>query len=223
MYCIDELFQGFLSFVGWIAMFASRVFVFAMASMVIGRYISVVALVHALFISVWVYRIAIESHTTALDSETEVDDVAPPRPVHQNKTKLFMLVFLFFGIPSLVLWPIMFQLKERKRPLWFLLIATVENAALLTLWYVFHKATSTTDQYLMLSVIGCTVLANLFISGYVCCKPSFTDEVVLYDMRFSQTESFGIYFEFCDVVFNLKVRKVFQQELEKIRQQVDNM
>ena len=197
-------------------MFISRVMIFALATTICGVYFSLFCLVHALGFSIWVYRIAVQSHAEV--TNTRETDNPQETAVQRNRFQLAILVFLFFGLPSLVLWPIMFQLKERKRPLVFLFVNTLENVILLMLWY-FAKQTPHTDAdyYSLLIVVVATLVADLFLSGYMLCKPKLTDQVVLHDMRYTDTESFGIYYEFCDIVFRLKVRKELQNELEEIR------
>ena len=135
-----------------------------------------------------------------------------------------IMVFLFFGLPSLLIWPIMFQLKENRRPLKFLLIVTLENIGLLILWFVFQfsrgqdlQQLTDTHIWLVIGVVCSTLTAVLFLSGYVICKPKLTDQVVLHKMRASDTESYGIYYEFCDIVFKLPNTERIGEELEDIR------
>ena len=196
-------------------MFTSRVVVFALALTLFRVWFVPFFVVHAVGFSIWVYNIAVESHNEATD--TQVTDNPETRPVQKNRFHLAILVFLFFGLPSLVLWPIMFQLKEKKRPLVFLFVNTVENAVLLVVWYFCKSTNSPMDMYSLLVVVIGTLVADLFLSGYILCKPKLTDQVVLHDMRYQDTESFGIYYEFCDIVFRLKVRRQFTEELEEVR------
>lgn len=211
----DGILTGMLSFIGWISMFTSRVVVFALALTLFRVWFVPFFVVHAVGFSIWVYNIAVESHNEATD--TQVTDNPETRPVQKNRFHLAILVFLFFGLPSLVLWPIMFQLKEKKRPLVFLFVNTVENAVLLVVWYFCKSTNSPMDMYSLLVVVIGTLVADLFLSGYILCKPKLTDQVVLHDMRYQDTESFGIYYEFCDIVFRLKVRRQFTEELEEVR------
>lgn len=212
----DGILTGMLSFIGWISMFTSRVVIFALATTVFGVWFVLFCFLHALGFTIWVYGIAVNSHTEPTDSQ--VTDNPQVRSVQKNRFQLAILTFLFFGLPSLVMWPIMFQLKEEKRPLVFLFVNTIENALLLIVWYFLKSTNSAMDLYSLLIVVIGTLVADLFLSGYMLCKPKLTDQVVLHDMRYTDTESFGMYYEFCDVIFRLKVRKGFQEELEDIRQ-----
>jgi hypothetical protein len=117
----------------------------------------------------------------------------------------------------------MFQLKENRRPLKFLLIITIENIALLGLWFIFQfnqnqtlQQLTDTHVLLVIGVVCATLLADLFLTGYIICKPKRTDKVVLYEMRTTDTESFGIYYEFCDIVFKLETEGI-GKELERVR------
>lgn len=204
-----------LSFIGWISMFTSRVVVFALALTLFRVWLIPFFVVHAVGFSIWVYNIAVESHNE--ETDTQMTDNPQTRAVQKNRFQLAILVFLFFGLPSLVMWPIMFQLKEKKRPLVFLFVNTVENGVLLLIWYFCKSTNSPMDVYSLMVVVIGTLVADLFLSGYILCKPKLTDQVVLHDMRYTDTESFGMYYEFCDIVFRLKVRRQFSEELEVVR------
>ncbi|KAH7642239.1 xk-related domain containing protein [Dermatophagoides farinae] len=195
--------------VGWTSMFASRILVFALAAIIIKQWIVVLCLVHVIGFTIWVYKIAMEALE---EMDTQAD---------RSKKRGFstaVLIFFFFGLPSLVMWPYMFYLKEKQRPMRFLFIVFIENTILVSLWFGLHSTKANTDIYWLMAVIVTTVVATLFLSLYFCCKPSKVDQVVLYDMRYSDTESFGIYFEFCDIVFNLKVEKEVKELLDIIRE-----
>ena len=73
-----------------------------------------------------------------------------------------------------------------------------------------------THMYLVLGVVCATLGADLFLSGYVICKPKLTDQVVLHKMRATDTESYGIYYEFCDIVFKLPNTERIGQELDEV-------
>lgn len=195
-------------------MFISRTICFAMGTKLFRMYFFAFTIIHILGFTIWVYKIAVRSHEVA----DTIDDVPCVRqPLHQNKFQLAMLVFFFFGLPSLVVWPIMFQLKEKKRPLVFLMVVTIENMLLLLLWIIFKNENTETERLLILIVIGSTITAVLFISAYLCLKPKLTDMVALHDMRATEKEMFGIYYEFCDIVFKLKISRDFQQTLNDVR------
>jgi len=200
-------------------MFVSRVVVFALSTTIFRVYFILFYLIHSLCFSIWVYGIALKSGKSGNEAapREETANSSEEKPARKNRFQLAILVYLFFGLPSLVMWPIMFQLKENKRPLIFLFVTTVENVLLLLLWYFLKQTNSTVDLYSLLIVVVATLVADLFLSGYVLCKPKLTDQIVLHDMRYTDTDSFGIYYEFCDIVFVLKADKKLSEELEEIR------
>ncbi|XP_027194563.2 uncharacterized protein LOC113789247 [Dermatophagoides pteronyssinus] len=205
----DGILTGFLSLIGWTSMFTSRILVFALAAIIIKQWIILLCLIHVIGFTIWVYKIAME----ALDADPHAD---------RSKKRGFgtiVLIFFFFGLPSLVMWPYMFHLKEKQRPLRFLSVAFIENLILVSLWYGLHSTQAKTDIYWLMAVIITTTMATLFLSLYFCCKPSKVDQVVLHDMRYTDTDSYGIYFEFCDIVFNLTVEKEVKELLEIVREQ----
>ncbi|OTF71532.1 XK-related domain containing protein [Euroglyphus maynei] len=194
---------------GWTSMFTSRILVFALAAIVFKQWIILLCLIHVVGFTIWVYKIAME----ALDEDPQAD---------RSKKRGFgtvVMIFFFFGLPSLVMWPYMFHLKEKQRPMRFLFIILIENVILVSLWFGLYSTKSKTDNYWLMAVIITTVVATLFLSIYFYCKPSKVDQVVLHDMRYTDTESFGIYFEFCDIVFNLRVEKEVKELLEIVREQ----
>ena len=219
----DGILTAFLSFVGWVSMFVSRVAVFSLATTIIGAYISLFCFVHVIGFTIWIYGIAMESHKEEANPTPSTDLREVPESKRKNYFQIATLVFLFFGIPSLVLWPIMFQLKQRGRPLIFLTIITIENAILLSCWYFFKNSHTQTDYYSLILVIAATLMADIFLIGYYCLKPGLTDKVAITKMRFSGTDSFGIYYEFCDVVFRLKVSKQFRSDLAQVEKLVESL
>jgi len=206
-------------------MFTSRVLVFSLSTTIFKVYFLLFYFAHPLAFSIWVYKIAVASHREheLAVQQSEAIDNTGKRRVHQNRFQLAILVYLFFGLPSLVMWPIMFQLKEQKRPLVFLFVNTIENVIFLLIWYFAKETNTTADLYSLLIVVIATLVADLFLSGYILCKPKLTDQIVLHERRKNtDTESFGIYYEFCDIVFKLKVQTTLDEELEEIRQVTEN-
>lgn len=227
-----------LSILGWSSLLISRILVFTFAAAHLKSWIFIFCLVHVLAITVWVYKIAIESHQQLSTDGTSNDVSSDTR----KRSSLALLVFLFFGIPSLVFWPIMFQLKQKRRPLIFLLIMAIENLFLLGLWFIIELSTvgqlTNIKAYIVAAIVCLTVSGCLFLSGYIFCKPKFTDEVVLHDIRQSRAEEeaekfislngissktwnatkYGIYYEFCDLVFNLPASKRVEKGLQEVRQ-----
>lgn len=138
-----------------------------------------------------------------------------------------LLVFLFFGIPSLLIWPMMFQLRQKKRPYIFLGLIALENIILLTIWYfasytAMKIQTEKTITFNLAFICSITTLTGvIMLMLYACCKPKLTDQVVLHNIReqrayenngevyHGQTTrsinatQYGVYYEFCDLVFRL--------------------
>ncbi len=129
------------------------------------------------------------------------------------------MVFLFFGLPSLLIWPIMFQLKENQRPLKFLFIIAIEN--LFGLWFIFqfnqNQTLLQTHKLLGIGVVFATILATFFLICYTMCKPELTDQVVLHEIRTNYSKSYGLYYEFCDIVFKLPYTQRIGVDLERVR------
>ena len=211
----DGLLTGILSLFGWASMFGSRIAIMSLVTTIIRGWIVLLCFVHALAFTIWIYGIAIESYYENPDDQEESDRGNTRGP--RNRFQLWILTFLFFGVPSLVMWPIMFQLKEKNRPMIFLNVVAVENILLMLFWYFMKGTLVQQEKTILMFVIVTSLIAMVFLSLYVCCKPKLTDQVVLNDMRYTSTESFGLYYEFCDIVFNLKVTKRFQEELQTIR------
>ncbi|RWS25882.1 hypothetical protein B4U80_04274 [Leptotrombidium deliense] len=233
----DGPLTGVLSFLGWSCIFVSRVVVFSLVATYIHFWLFILCLIHVLVFSLWIYNIAIESYHIS-SSSTSVTNAQWTST--RRRASIAILVFLFFGVPSLVFWPIMFQLKECKRPLIFLLVITVENIFLLLIWGVFHVSYvgSQLSEYQMLMVsmiVIATLGGTFFLMMYVFCKPKYTDQVVLYKIRETRNQEaptlikmkgdssrminathYGIYYEFCDLVFKLPPTHKIGSALEEI-------
>jgi len=212
----DGLLTGLLSFIGWLSLFISRVVVFTLIASFIGIYIVIFFLIHALSMSIWIYSIAIESYRLHLSTNQTQE-----RTTTRKRISVFIMVLVLFGLPSLLIWPIMFQLKENRRPLKFLFIITIENMALLGLWFVFQfnqnqTLQQLTDTRVLLVVFG-TLLADLFLTSYTICKPKYTDQVVLHEMRTNYSKSYGLYYAFSDIVFKLPNTQRIGEELKRVR------
>lgn len=175
-YFFPHLVTGILSFLGWLSIFVSRIVVFGLAASYIGGFLIILCLIHAVAVSIWVYSIAIESYH--LHSSTNQTHTWTFR----KRASIAILVFLFFGVPSLLIWPIMFQLKENRRPLVFLFIITIENICLLLIWFAFQvsltrdvaeltTSLTTTHSILVTVVVLCTLSGVFFLTCYSLCKP----------------------------------------------------
>ncbi len=207
------------------AMFAGRLLIFTLfLTAVYTLLFSLLLAVHVIAATVWVYSIAEEKWKKS--------------GISFNSLPLTVVTGVVFGLPSLILWPMMFQLNKKGRPLIYLLVVGLENAAMLGFWYlckapksfnVFPNGGSapTADYYFFgLGVIG-TVLGFLILLLYYCLKPKNTDKVVLNDIRNRDNDDdsdnekeyqYGLYYEFCQVIFPLKVKESFAEELANLRE-----
>ncbi|XP_074602121.1 uncharacterized protein LOC141855843 [Brevipalpus obovatus] len=234
----DGKLTYFLSFVGWLSLIISRVLVFSLVTTVIHSWMVVLCLIHILVFSIWIYNIAIESYGISTSSSSVTNAHFTCR---RKRFSLAVMVFLFFGVPSLLIWPIMFQLKEGKRPLIFLLVTTVENLCLLGVWLIWLMINegSNLNDSLVLFIIGivfATLAGDFLLAMYVFCKPKYTDQVVLYEIREGQNMDaptlvklegnfrtsnaiqYGIFYDFCDLVFKLPSTHKIATGLAQIRE-----
>lgn len=123
----------------------------------------------------------------------------------------------------------------------FLLVIILENLSLLAIWFIFDIATfgqlSNTKAIIVGIIVVTTLGGGLFLSLYTFCKPKYTDQVVLHDIRAARAENedskfinlnglssrtwnatkYGIYYEFCDLVFKLPSSNKVAKGLEEIR------
>ncbi|XP_035214468.1 uncharacterized protein LOC118188199 [Stegodyphus dumicola] len=208
----DGILTGTLSMTGWMCIMTSRSIAIALATTVIHGWMILVCLLHGVLVSLWVSTIALRTYTQE-KSSTPFN--------RKRKLALFFLVLSVFGLPSLTYWPIMFELKKRKRPLIFLFILLLENVLFAILWHVFKENSAwAKHDYILVAVMGGTyAIGSLFLLFYMCCKPKYTDHVVYHDMKVRNADSFGMYFEFCDVAFKLARKQEVEMKLKMIREQ----
>lgn len=236
----DGLATHFLSFFGWLSLMSSRVLVFALAASVIHSWLLVLCLIHILVFSLWIYNIAIESYGISTSSSDVTNKQWSSK---RKRSSIGVMVFFLFGIPSLLIWPIMFQLREGRRPLIFLLVTTIENLCLLGVWLIWlmiNEGSNLNNNLvaLTISIVLATLIGDLFLSIYVFCKPKYTDQVVLYkiretrnadaptlekldkiQLRTSNAFKYGIFYEFCDLVFKLPSTHKIATDLQELREQ----
>ena len=196
----DGLYMKTCSFLGWGSMFASRIAIVSLVTTVLRGWIVLLLFVHVLFFTIWVYCIAVKSY-----DNTE----------SLNRCQLWILTFLYFGVPSLVLWPIMFDLNKENRPAKYLSIVVVENILMMLLFYFLKGTPIEHEKITLIIVIVGSLIAMIFLSLYIHFKPKYTEYVVLYLRRHrSSTELCGPYYEFFDIVFNLKLTSEIEQKIE---------
>ncbi|UYV63854.1 XKR6 [Cordylochernes scorpioides] len=197
----DGPMTGFFSWIGWTLLFVSRVIALSMGACIIHGWILIPTVAHALGMTFWIYCLALESH--------EGREV--------RKFQIFLLSFGLFGAPSLLYWPIMFQLKTNYRPFKYLLLILIENSICILLWYFLSE--SKVSLVLLGIVVLSSIIGVLFIVFYISCKPKYSETVALHDMRVKNAESFGIYFDFCNTLFYLPRKQWVEDALEKVQQQ----
>lgn len=214
----DGLLTGLLSLLGWSSLFISRIVVFSLITTLIGYYIVILCLIHAVLMSVWIHWIAIKSYENQTNSWST-----------SKRLSHYLISFLLFGLPSLMIWPLMFQLKEKQRPLLYLIIITVQNFLLIVFWVIFQCNLTSIECFAQLNkthlilviVIFCTtLLALFFLTSYILCKPKYTDKVVYHDIKVAESEMpvhYGVYYVFCDLLFKIENSDEFSKQLKHIR------
>lgn len=212
----DGILTGCLSYLGWLAFYASRVMAFSLAACIIHGWIALICAIHVIGMSAWITAIAWKSY------QMPSDDSDTPEPLaFRRKTSIAFLVTAMFGLPSLVYWPIMFQLKERKRLLIFILVCACENVASFLLWFFSRgkeNITFSTVEIVCSSILfGGFALGVFFIYLYSCCKPKYTDAVVMHDMKVENANSYGIFYAFFDATFKLPKTDGIHLHLKRIR------
>ncbi|GIY88888.1 XK-related protein [Caerostris darwini] len=207
----DGILTGFLSVVGWMSIMISRSVSIALATTVIQGWMILVCIMHAVVISSWVTYIAVKTY---YEESPSINFTS------KRKLALFFVIFSVFGLPSITYWPIMFELKKNKRPLIFLFILLLENVLFIAVWIVFkEKSVWVRHDYVLVFLAGgLYILGALFILFYICCKPKYTDQVVYHDMKACNADSFGMYFDFCDVAFKLARKQEIETRLKEVRE-----
>uniref|UniRef100_T1K3B2 XK-related protein n=1 Tax=Tetranychus urticae TaxID=32264 RepID=T1K3B2_TETUR len=235
----DGKLTHFLSFFGWLSFISSRVLVLGLVTTVIHSWVIVLCLIHVLVFSIWIYNIALESYGISSSSANMTNTQWSSR---RKRLSIAVMVFLFFGVPSLFIWPIMFQLKEGKRPLIFLLVATIENLLLLGVWLIWlmiNEGSHLNDSLVLfiIGIVAATLAGDFLLMMYVFCKPKYTDQVILYEIqqsrnmdaptlvrldgatnRASDAIRYGVFYAFCDIVFKLPSTHKIASGLEQVRQ-----
>lgn len=204
----DGILTGALSVTGWMSIMISRAVAIALAARVIYSWMLLICIIHGLVVALWVTSFAVGSYQESSFNK-------------KRKVALFFLIFAVFGLPSLTYWPVMFELKKNRRPLIFLLLLLVENVIFVLLWAFLRedKEWYKHDVILLAVTATCYIMGSLFILFYICCKPKYTDHVVYHDMKARNADSFGMYFEFCDIAFKLQRKEDVETRLKELREQ----
>lgn len=159
---------------------------------------------------------------------------------------LISQIFFLFAIPSLFYWPFMFNLKLNYRPYKYMALMLTENFFLVMSLIVFtdiersstitgsvstanlmtstiqSRPTTLTTSFNILNVLipvaVTSIVGFLFLSLYLCWKPSMTEYFAHADSVLNESKQSGIYYEFCSRVFkmpdlaNHKFRRLMNQE-----------
>ena len=234
----DGILTSFLAFVGWLSIIVSRILLFSLVAAFIHHWLVLLMVIRCVLLTQWIYKIALRSHTASIqessiatpsesimngtDSINGRGDVVIQYKTRTQRLILWLMTFGFFGAPSLFFWPIMFQLREHKRPQKFLAIISIENVALL---FTFLAANGGRDvpgtvRIVLVVIFVTSLIGILLISFYINVKPKLTDQIVIYDSNSDQKTnkmSYGFYYEFCDIVFKLPSTDHIRDGLEEIR------
>lgn len=104
----DGWLTRIVSYTGWFLVMGSRVLIFCLIVYHVHYWLILFCVVHVLLFSIWIFNIAIESYAV---SSSSAETTTVRFNSLRKRSSLALLVVFFFGIPSLVYWPIMFQLK----------------------------------------------------------------------------------------------------------------
>lgn len=211
----DGILTGTLSFLGWLAMAASRGLALSLLTSVIHGWITVACLAHAVGMTAWMVHFVRQTQQR-LESVRSSSEGSQPLP---STCVTLVLIFALFGLPSLVFWPIMFDFKLKRRVFVFIFIFIVENLLCFGVWQLWGSDSMSHSHVVLISalLLGLTTGGVFFIALYVCCKPEKTDLVVLHHIREDNANRFGIYFDFCKVIRILPDTQDIARDLEKIR------
>ncbi|KAM7314019.1 uncharacterized protein ISCGN_003804 [Ixodes scapularis] len=212
----DGLLTGTLSFLGWLAVAASRGLALSLLTSVIHGWIVVACLVHGVAMTAWIASFVWEAHRRLDSVRQPGDDASQPL---RSPCITLILIFALFGLPSLIFWPVMFDFKLKRRVFLFIFVFVVENLLCFGVWQLWGSDGMPHTYVVLLSALflGLTTAAIFFIALYVCCKPEKVDLVVLHHIREDNANKYGIYFDFCKVIRILPDTKDIARDLEKIR------
>ena len=234
----DGWLTRIVSYTGWFLLMTSRVLLFCLIIFYIHYWLILFCVMHIVCMSVWIFNIAIESYAVS-SSSVSANPTTEQFSSLRKRGSLAVLVLFFFGVPSLIYWPIMFQLKENNRVLKWLIIISLENMVLLAIFFYFQTQASVNLQVFLIRILYGIAIATFcgvfLILFYVFCKPRYTDQVVIYEIRESNqiaptfsklneslkvagnSVQYGIYYDFCDIVFKLPSTHKIRNDLQEIR------
>ena len=124
----------------------------------------------------------------------------------------------------------------------WLIIISLENMALLAIFFYFQTQASVSLQTVLIRILYGIAVATfcgvVLILFYLFCKPKYTDQVVVYEIRENRESSqpaptfsrisesmktagnsiqYGIYYEFFEIVFKLPSTHKIRSDLQEIR------
>ncbi|OQR68841.1 hypothetical protein BIW11_01947 [Tropilaelaps mercedesae] len=191
-----------LSYIGWMAYCASRVLSFGLLSSVLGGVsVLVVILLHAVMTTAVVFQIIKDTHREA-EEQTKRDSRASNVPLQKSNSVLLVLTFFLFGLPSLIYWPMMFTFKKKLFVFCFLTVGVLENFLCVVAWFLWKEPTvqHNISNKLVLGILSLTAIGVLSLVLYIFLKPQETDRVVLSHIVETNSNKYGIFFDFCKAV-----------------------
>lgn len=208
----DGILSKMLSFIGWSCFCASRALAFTLLSSVIGYGILFVMSIHGLAATVIVFRIVKRIH----EEHRQAGLQGVPEDTVLKNTALAPLIFFQFGLPSLMYWPISFELKRWKYVATFLSVSLAENAVCGLIWFYFKEGRESYEEEKIVILSALTAAAIVNLTLYRCCKPGKTDLAVLVRVRGTNTNEYGVFFDFFKSVHILPDTSEYERTREKL-------
>ncbi|XP_022667053.1 uncharacterized protein LOC111252816 [Varroa destructor] len=208
-----------LSFIGWVSYCASRALAFALLSSALGGAVVIgVILSHTGVATALVFKIIKDSHCEERERALK-EGCTPNLPAKTNNGVLVVLAFFLFGLPSIMYWPMMFVFKRKLFVFCFLSAGVIENLLCTLAWFIWknpqldHKLSTK----FALAVIVLTALGTVFIVLYTLLKPELSDRVVLSHILETNSNRYGIFYDFCKAVHVLRVVKDIDYRREQLQ------
>ncbi|XP_015784480.1 uncharacterized protein LOC107362013 [Tetranychus urticae] len=211
----DRFLSSLYVRLGWISMFMSRALAICLATTIIKSWIIVIIFAHAIAINSWVFYIARQSYIDVIlnDLEAILDwKIAFGR----GRLLLWLLSFVIYGLPSIIYWPLMFQMKDAGRTQLFLVIILIENVCFGAIWTVgvcSYQITTISFNHLVyvnLTLLIMTLFSIFWLLRYLHHKPYNVDKKVLMKILNEEGETqeevaldYGVSYIFYSKVFAL--------------------
>lgn len=215
----DGILTKTFSFIGWVSYCASRALSFALLSSVFGGGVVIgVIMFHSAVATAAVFHIIKKAHREERERARR-DGRVPNLPAKTNNGVLGVLAFFLFGLPSLMYWPMMFSFKRKLFVFCFLATGAVENLLCTVAWFIWkdpqldHKLSTK----FALAVLILTSLGALFLILYMLLKPELSDKVVLSHILETNSNKYGIFYDFCKAVHVLPEVKDIDHRREQLQ------